>query len=30
VRRRLLEGLDDIGITLLHETEIAAYEARHS
>jgi len=30
VRRRLLEGLDDIGITLLHETEIAAYETRHS
>jgi len=30
VRRRLLEGLDDIGITLLHGTEIAAYEARHS
>jgi len=30
VRHRLLEGLDDIGITLLHESEIAAYEARHS
>jgi 3-isopropylmalate/(R)-2-methylmalate dehydratase small subunit len=30
VRHRLLEGLDDIGLTLLHETEIAAYEARHS
>jgi 3-isopropylmalate/(R)-2-methylmalate dehydratase small subunit len=29
VRRRLLEGLDDIGLTLLHEQEIAAYEARH-
>lgn len=29
VRHRLLEGLDDIGITLLHEAEIAAYEARH-
>ncbi|HWO71505.1 MAG TPA: 3-isopropylmalate dehydratase small subunit [Actinomycetota bacterium] len=25
-RRRLLEGLDDIGITLRHEAEIAAYE----
>jgi len=30
VRHRLLEGLDDIGLTLLHETDIAAYEARHS
>jgi len=30
VRHRLLEGLDDIGITLLHEAEIAAYEARHA
>jgi 3-isopropylmalate/(R)-2-methylmalate dehydratase small subunit len=29
-RDRLLEGLDDIGLTLLHEAEIAAYEARHS
>jgi 3-isopropylmalate/(R)-2-methylmalate dehydratase small subunit len=28
-RHRLLEGLDDIGLTLQHETEIAAYEARH-
>ena len=27
-RWRLLEGLDDIGITLGHEDEIAAYEAR--
>jgi 3-isopropylmalate/(R)-2-methylmalate dehydratase small subunit len=27
-RWRLLEGLDDIGITLSHEDEIAAYEAR--
>ena len=27
-RRRLLEGLDDIGITLRHEPEIAAYEER--
>jgi 3-isopropylmalate/(R)-2-methylmalate dehydratase small subunit len=25
-RRRLLEGLDDIGLTLLHEDAIAAYE----
>jgi 3-isopropylmalate/(R)-2-methylmalate dehydratase small subunit len=29
-RHRLLEGLDDIGLTLLHEADIAAYEARHS
>jgi 3-isopropylmalate/(R)-2-methylmalate dehydratase small subunit len=29
VRRRLLEGLDDIGLTLQHEAEISAYEARH-
>ena len=27
-RRCLLEGLDDIGLTLEHEAEIAAYEAR--
>jgi len=27
-RWRLLEGLDDIGITLSHEDDIAAYEAR--
>ena len=27
-RRCLLEGLDDIGLTLRHEAEIAAYEAR--
>jgi 3-isopropylmalate/(R)-2-methylmalate dehydratase small subunit len=27
VRHRLLEGLDDIGITLAHEAEITAYEA---
>jgi 3-isopropylmalate/(R)-2-methylmalate dehydratase small subunit len=27
-RRRLLEGLDDIALTLQHEEEIAAYEAR--
>ncbi len=30
VRHRLLEGLDDIGLTLQHEAEIAAYEAAHS
>ena len=29
VRHRLLEGLDDIGLTMKHEAEIAAYEARH-
>ncbi len=29
VRRCLLEGLDDIGLTLQHESEISAYEARH-
>jgi 3-isopropylmalate/(R)-2-methylmalate dehydratase small subunit len=28
-RRRLLEGLDDIGLTLQHEPEIAAFEAAH-
>ena len=28
VRHRLLNGLDDIGLTLEHEDEIAAYEAR--
>ena len=27
-RHRLLEGLDDIGLTLAHAEEIAAYEAR--
>lgn len=27
-RYRLLEGLDDIGLTLRHEADIAAYEAR--
>jgi len=27
-RRRLLEGLDDIGLTLEHEPEITAFEAR--
>jgi 3-isopropylmalate/(R)-2-methylmalate dehydratase small subunit len=29
VRHRLLEGLDDIGLTLKHEAEIAAYETHH-
>jgi 3-isopropylmalate/(R)-2-methylmalate dehydratase small subunit len=29
VRHCLLEGLDDIGLTLQHEAEIAAYEAKH-
>jgi 3-isopropylmalate/(R)-2-methylmalate dehydratase small subunit len=29
VRRCLLNGLDDIGLTLQHEAEIAAYEALH-
>ena len=29
VRHRLLEGLDDIGLTLTHEAEIAAFEADH-
>jgi 3-isopropylmalate/(R)-2-methylmalate dehydratase small subunit len=28
-RHCLLEGLDDIGLTLKHEPEIAAYEAQH-
>lgn len=28
-RHCLLEGLDDIGLTLQHEREIAAYEAKH-
>jgi 3-isopropylmalate/(R)-2-methylmalate dehydratase small subunit len=28
-RHCLLDGLDDIGLTLQHEAEIAAYEARH-
>ena len=27
-RWRLLEGLDDIGITLSHEDDVAAYESR--
>ncbi len=29
-RHCLLEGLDEIGLTLQHEAEISAYEARHS
>ena len=29
-RHCLLEGLDDIGLTLQHDSEITAYEARHS
>jgi 3-isopropylmalate/(R)-2-methylmalate dehydratase small subunit len=29
VRHCLLNGLDDIGLTLQHEEQIAAYEARH-
>ena len=29
VRHCLLHGLDDIGLTLQHEAEIAAYEANH-
>jgi 3-isopropylmalate/(R)-2-methylmalate dehydratase small subunit len=29
VRHCLLHGLDDIGLTLQHEPEIAAYEAQH-
>lgn len=29
VRHCLLNGLDDIGLTLQHEAEIAEYEARH-
>jgi len=28
-RQRLLEGLDDVGLTLQHQDEIAAYEAAH-
>jgi 3-isopropylmalate/(R)-2-methylmalate dehydratase small subunit len=28
-RHCLLEGLDDIGLTMQHESDIAAYEARH-
>ena len=29
-RHCLLEGLDDIGLTLQHESDISAYEAQHS
>ena len=29
-RQCLLEGLDDIGLTLVHEAEIAAYEQAHA
>ena len=29
VRRCLLEGLDDIGLTLQHESDITVYETRH-
>ena len=29
-RHRLLEGLDDIGVTLSHEAEIAAFEAKRA
>jgi 3-isopropylmalate/(R)-2-methylmalate dehydratase small subunit len=29
IRHCLLNGLDDIGLTLQHEAEIVAYEARH-
>ena len=29
-RHCLLEGLDDIALTLQHEADISAYEARHS
>lgn len=29
VRHCLLNGLDDIGLTLQHEAEVAAYEAQH-
>jgi len=28
-RHCLLNGLDDIGLTLQHEVEIASYEAKH-
>jgi 3-isopropylmalate/(R)-2-methylmalate dehydratase small subunit len=30
VRHCLLNGLDDIGLTLQHEAEIVTYEARHA
>ena len=29
-KQALLEGLDDIGLTLRHESAIAAFEARHA
>ena len=29
VRHCLLNGLDDIGLTMQHEAEIEAYEAQH-
>ena len=29
-RRCLLDGLDDIGLTLRHEAQITAYEQRHA
>jgi 3-isopropylmalate/(R)-2-methylmalate dehydratase small subunit len=29
IRHCLLHGLDDVGLTLQHEAEIAAYEAQH-
>jgi 3-isopropylmalate/(R)-2-methylmalate dehydratase small subunit len=29
IRHCLLNGLDDIGLTLQHEAEIVAYEAHH-
>jgi 3-isopropylmalate/(R)-2-methylmalate dehydratase small subunit len=28
-KKCLLEGLDDIALTLLHDREISAYEAKH-
>ena len=28
-RHCLLDGLDDIGLTLQHEADITAYEAKH-
>jgi 3-isopropylmalate dehydratase small subunit len=28
-KQALLEGLDDIGLTLRHDTEIGAFETRH-
>ncbi|MDA2912652.1 3-isopropylmalate dehydratase small subunit [Acidobacteriia bacterium AH_259_A11_L15] len=29
-KQRLLQGLDDIGLTLLHEEKISAYEKKHN